>query len=542
MATQNPTETTPLLNPPPEPQSEILHLNGDSSTTNFAAPVDPSTLCVWILMIGPFLSAFVAAVDSSMIATLSSPIASSFGSLSHLPWLASAYFIANAAVQPLSGKLTDIYGRRSGLVLANIVFALGNYMCASAKTEWVLIAGRVVAGLGGGGIMAIATFLLSDLVPLRDRGMWQGIGNMILGVGSSIGGVLGGWINDSLDWRATFLLQIPITLLATIWTWFTIRMSTVDDGEGKSKLKRIDYLGSISLFTTLVTLLLGMSAGGNTVSWTSPIVLISLPLSLISLLVFIITELKYAKEPIIPLPLLCDLSVAGGCLTNAFSSASRFAMIFYLPLFLEAQGYTATKIGLRLIPGSIGTAIASMIAGIIVKSTGRFYKLGIASQVIYILGMAFICTFTLRTSTWPPFVCFFIINIGYGITLTTTILALLSSVKAKDQAVITSALFAFRSTGTVLGISAAGLTFQNVLGKLLWEKLGDIDNAADRIQRIIDDFRVVDGLEEGLKELALQAYMGAVRAVFFLMLALGGLALVFTLLIRDRELSQRMVR
>ncbi|ESZ96227.1 hypothetical protein SBOR_3385 [Sclerotinia borealis F-4128] len=542
MATQNLSETTPLLNHPVEPQSEILYPNGDTSDTNPAVPDDPSTLYIWILMTGPFLSAFVASVDSSMIATLSSPITSSFGSLSHLPWLASAYFIANAAIQPLSGKLTDIYGRRSGLVLANIVFSLGNYMCASAESEWVLIAGRVVAGLGGGGVMAVATFLLSDLVPLRERGMWQGIGNMILGVGSGIGGVLGGWINDSLGWKAAFLLQIPITLLATIWAWFTIRIPTVDDGEGKSKLKRIDYLGSISLFTTLVTLLLGMSAGGNTVSWTDPIVLISLLLSLISFIIFIITELRYAKEPIIPLPLLCDPSVAGGCLTNAFSSASRFAMIFYLPLFLEAQGYSATKIGLRLVPGAIGTAIASMIAGIIVKSTGRFYKLGIASQLIYILGMAFICTFTLQTSAWPPFVWFGAINIGYGITLTTTILALLSSVKAKDQAVITSALFAFRSTGTVLGISVAGLTFQNVLGRLLWEKLGGIDNATERIQQIIDDFKVVNGLEEGLKELALQAYMGAVRAVFFLLLGLGMLALVATLLVRDRELSHRMSR
>ncbi|KAJ8071093.1 hypothetical protein OCU04_001436 [Sclerotinia nivalis] len=542
MSTQNPTETTPLLDPAQEPQSEILYPNGETSDSNPPIPDDPTTLQVWILMFGPFLSAFVSSVDSSMIATLSSPITSSFGSLSHLSWLASAYFIANAAIQPLSGKLTDIYGRRNGLVLANIVFSLGNYMCASAESEWVLIAGRVVAGLGGGGIMAIATFLLSDLVPLRERGVWQGVGNMISGVGSGIGGVLGGWINDSFGWEAAFFLQIPITLLATIWIWFTIRIPVVDDGEGKSKLKRIDYLGSISLFMTLVMLLLGMSAGGNTVSWTNPIVLISLPLSFISLMIFIVTELKYAKEPIIPLPLLCDLSVAGGCLTNAFSSASRFAVIFYLPLFLEAQGYTATKIGLRLIPGSIGTAIASMMAGIIVKSTGRFSKLGIVSQLIYMLGMAFICTFKLHTSAWPPYIWFFVINIGYGITLTTTILALLSSVKAKDQAVILSALFAFRSTGTVLGISIAGLTFQNVLGKLLWEKLGGIDNAAERIQQIIDDFRVVNGLEEGLKELALQAYMGAVRAVFFLLLGIGSLALVSTLLIRDRELSRRMAR
>lgn len=542
MTTHNPSETTPLLNPPPEPQCEILYANGDTSESNQTAPDDLSTLDIWLLMIGPLLSAFVASVDSSMVATLSSPITSSFGSLSHLPWLASAYFIANAAIQPLSGKLTDIYGRRIGLVLANIVFASGNYMCGSAESEWVLIAGRAVAGLGGGGIMAVATFLLSDLVPLRDRGMWQGIANMILGVGSGIGGVLGGWINDFLDWRYAFMMQIPITILATIWTWLTIRLPTVDDGEGKSKLKRIDYLGSMSLFTTLVTLLLGMSAGGNTVSWTDPIVLISLPLALTSFIIFIIAELHYAKEPIIPLPLLCSLSVAGGCLTNAFSSASRFAMIFYLPLFLEAQGYTATQIGLRLIPGSIGTAIASMLAGIIVKSTGRFYKLGIVSQLIYIVGGAFICTFTLQTPAWPPYIWFCVINIGYGITLTTTILALLSSVGAKDQAVITSALFAFRSTGTVLGISVAGLVFQNMLGKLLWEKLGAMDNAAEHIQQIIDDFQVVDGLEEGVKELALQAYMGAVRAVFFLLLGLAGLALVSTLLVGDRKLSNRMAR
>ncbi|QSZ34531.1 hypothetical protein DSL72_006125 [Monilinia vaccinii-corymbosi] len=540
MATQNSSEITPLLNPSHETQSETPYPNGDISDPISSVPDDPSTLYVWINMIGPFLSAFVASVDSSMIATLSSPITSSFGSLSHLPWLASAYFIANAAIQPLSGKLTDIYGRRSGLVLSNVFFSLGNYMCASAQSEWFLIAGRVVAGLGGGGVMAVATFLLSDIVPLRERGMWQGIGNMILGVGSGIGGVLGGWINDSLDWRAAFLLQIPITILATTWAWFTIRIPTVDDVGGKSKLKRIDYLGSISLFTTLVTLLLGMSAGGNTVTWTDPIVLTSLPLSLVSFTIFILAELKYATEPIIPLPLLYDISVAGGCLSNAFSSASRFAMIFYLPLFLESQGYTATQIGLRLIPGSIGTAIASMIAGIIVKSTGRFYKLGVASQLIYILGMAFHCTFTSQTPAWPPYIWFCVINIGYGITLTTTILALLSSVNAKDQAVITSALFAFRSTGTVLGISTAGLTFQNVLGRLLWEKLGGIDNAPERIQKIIDDFRVVNGLEEGLKELALQAYMGAVRAVFFLMLGLGMLALVAALLVRDRELSSRM--
>jgi EmrB/QacA subfamily drug resistance transporter len=542
MTMQLPTEQSPLLAPQSDSEISSDGQNGKASDTGDSTSNDLSSLQLSIILLGPFLSAFVAALDSSMVATLSSPIASSFGALSNLSWLASAFFIANAATQPLSGKLTDIYGRRSGMILANVVFALGNVMCGFAKSEGVMIAGRIVAGLGGGGVMAIPTFILSDIVPLRNRGIWQGIGNMTQGVGSGIGAVLAGWISDKLDWRATFLIQIPISVVAILWIWFTVHILTVGNDKSQSRLRRIDFLGSVSLFMTLVMLLLGMSSGGKTAAWNDPLVLVCLPLSLVSATIFIVVELKHAKEPIIPLTLLWDRSVASGCLTNFLSSGSRFAMLFYLPMFLEVQGYNSTQVGLRLIPSSIGGAVASLASGIFVKKTGRFYNLGIAAQLTFLTGLIFTCTFNLQTPAWPPFVWYAVLNIGYGMMLTATILALLSSVEFKDLAVITSALFAFRSTGTVLGISLAGFIFQHVLRKLLWDKLGDIENAEEMIDGFIDNFKAIDSVDKMLQDHVLQAYMGALRAVFLLLMGMGALALVTTCFIKDRELSTKVTR
>ena len=114
------------------------------------------------------------AKDSTIVATLSAPISSSFDSLSLLSWLATAYLIANAACQPLSGKLTDIFSRRYGLVFSNVFFAVGTLICGLAQSQGVIIAGRVIAGIGGGGLSCISTFVGSDLIPLRKRGVWQG--------------------------------------------------------------------------------------------------------------------------------------------------------------------------------------------------------------------------------------------------------------------------------------------------------------------------------------------------------------------------------
>ena len=112
---------------------------------------EPSNKRLVVVMGSMWFGVFFGALDQTVIATLSAPISTSFNSLTLLSWVASAYLIANAACQPISGRLTDIFSRRTGLVVSNILFAVGNLMCGLAQTEWTMIAGRVVAGMGGGG-------------------------------------------------------------------------------------------------------------------------------------------------------------------------------------------------------------------------------------------------------------------------------------------------------------------------------------------------------------------------------------------------------
>ncbi|KAI4106010.1 MAG: hypothetical protein LQ345_007206 [Seirophora villosa] len=133
-----------------------------------------STTQLAVVLGSTYLGIILAALDGTMVATLTASISASYNSLTLLAWLASAYYIANSVLQPLAGKLTDIYGRRAGLVLCNVLFCAGNLLCAFARSESIVIFGRVVAGLGGGGLNAIPLFITNDLVPLRRRGVWQG--------------------------------------------------------------------------------------------------------------------------------------------------------------------------------------------------------------------------------------------------------------------------------------------------------------------------------------------------------------------------------
>ena len=169
-------ETTPLLN-------GNGHVNGTDSGPEEVTLLVPtySTTRLVVILGSAYVGVFLGAVDASIIATLSGPISSEFKSLSLLSWLATAYLIANAACQPLSGRLTDIFGRGPGLLFSNIAFAAGNLICGVAQDEYTIIIGRVIAGIGGGGLMSISSFLASDLVPLRSRGVVQGLGNICYG-------------------------------------------------------------------------------------------------------------------------------------------------------------------------------------------------------------------------------------------------------------------------------------------------------------------------------------------------------------------------
>lgn len=484
---------------------------------------------------------FLAALDSTIIATLSAPISTTFDSFTLLSWLASSYLIANAALQPLSGRLTDIFGRRAGLVFSNIFFAAGNLICGLAKSEWAIILGRVVAGMGGGGLTAISTFVTTDIIPLRNRGLWQGFGNICFGLGMGLGGVFGGWINDVWGWRNAFLIQVPFAVLSCILVIFTVKIPVKE--KNISRIGRVDFLGAVTLVLMLVLLLLGLNSGGNIVPWTHPLVLISLPLSGIFLLLFIFVEDRIASEPVIPVRLLLDRTVLCGCLANWFGTMSFFAILYYGPIYFQVRGLSSTQAGVRLIPMSAGAALGSLGVGIITRITGRYYILSAAIEGMLVLAYALIAgTFNIHTPAAPPLIYFLLAGTGYSGMLTTTLLGLISAVDHKHQAVITSASYAFRSTGSTIGITIASAVFQNLLKDQLWQKFGNREDAAHEISRIRDSIDQINHLPPGWKDGVLESYMNALRGVWLVALGIAILGLLVSLGMKEHVLHRNLAR
>lgn len=540
----SPSENSPLLT-----GSGIIHHGGeairgedDGEAQKAHAADDPSTFQLLFIMSGPWLGCFLSALDITIVATLSASISASFNSFSMVPWIASAYLIATSAIQPISGRLTDIFSRKTGMISSAILLALGNLICGLARSPSVMIFGRAVAGIGGGGIGAISTIFGSDIIPLRRRGLWQGVGNIIYGTGAAVGAIVGGWLNDTWNWRAAFLLIVPLAFLSGLLMLFTMPSSAINEEAQKTAWERIDFLGAFTIVSTLVLLLLGLNSGGEIVPWTHPLILTSLSLSVISFALFIYVEKYHAAEPILPLHLMLNRTVISACMTNWFGGMTYFTMLFYGPIYFQVTGLSATQAGLRLVPSSVGLLLGSITTGVIMRWTGRFYFLSLATQIIRLISLFIFSTFTLTSPTWESILSFFLLGLGYSGMLTVLLSAVLSAVDQQYQAVTTSALYTFRGTGSTIGITISSVVFQNMLDKQLWALLGDLPGGAEVISRVKHDLEEIQNLPHSWTELVMGAYMNALRGVFLTTLVLGILGMLTSLAMKEHVLHINLAR
>jgi MFS family permease len=289
-------------------------------------------------------------------------------------------------------------------------------------------------------------------------------------------------------------------------------------------------------------LLLGLNSGGNIVPWNHPLILASLTLSLVGLVIFWYIERYVASEPVIPVKLLLNRTVAAACLTNWFITMVAFMTTFYVPIFFQAQGLSATQAGLRLVPQSLGTSIGSLGSGLIMNHTGRYKVLGLAVIAAFVIGTFLLATLTFSTPDWPAYIYQFLVGAGYGGMLTVTLLATISAVAHDYQAVITSATYAFRSTGSAIGVTIASAVFQNILVSSLHSKFDGRVGAADEIRRIRDSLDELKHLPTGWSEGVLESYETALRGVFLTATAIAILGMISGAFMREHTLHTNLVR
>ncbi|KAL4804803.1 major facilitator superfamily-domain-containing protein [Aspergillus unguis] len=483
---------------------------------------------------------FLAAADQTIIVASYGKIGSDLKALNLTSWIATSYFLTLTSFQPLYGKLSDIFGRKACLLFAYAVFGSGCLFCGLAQNIHQLIAARVFQGIGGGGMTTVVSILMSDIIPLRDRGVWQGIINIIFATGSGIGAPLGGILSDYIGWRWAFIGQFPLCIIALIAVSLVLDLPAPEDSHWKTKLRRIDFTGAVVLIGAVLGFLVGFDRGSN-VSWTMPLTIISLSVSAVLFVLFVFVEIYYATEPFAPGHIIFDRGFVAAYGCNFFSFAGWMAGLFYLPLYFQAMdGVSATGAGLRLLPCIFFGVSGSLFAGFMMKWTGKYYWLTVAGYASLTLGLAIIFLFSgvVADSLIPIIIGTVFSSFGNGIGVTTTLISLISNSTPEDQAVVTACSYLFRSLGSVIGLSLTSTVVQQVLrDRLRWalRDSKDIDRIVDGVRQSLDFIKTLD---PSVASTVRGCYGWATNKGFAFLIGVVFFAFASSIFIRERSLSR----
>ncbi|KAI9924615.1 hypothetical protein MW887_006888 [Aspergillus wentii] len=553
---RNPTETSPLLGaqhngllqPPSngtisnevrDVESAEEHIRATEEQGNGATE---KKLNIKYIVPAISLGVFLSAADQTIIMASYGQIGSDLKALNLTSWIATSYFLTLTSFQPLYGKLSDIFGRKQCLLFGYAVFGIGNLLCGLSRNIHELIAARVFQGIGGGGMTTVVSILMSDLVPLRDRGVWQGIINIVYATGAGTGAPLGGILADYIGWRWSFIAQFPLCLIAFVSVMIMLDVPAQGNSHWKAKIRRIDFLGAAILIGAVLGFLLGLDRGSN-VSWTMPLTIVSLSVSVVLFVVFLLVEIYVAAEPFAPGHIIFDRTFFASYGCNFFSFGGWLAALFYIPLYFQAtDGVSATGAGVRLLPSIFAGVSGSLFAGYIMKWTGRYYWLTVAAYSSLTLGVTMIFLFSggAVSSTAPMILGMVVSGFGNGIGVTTTLIALISNATPEDQAVVTACSYLFRSLGSVIGISLSSTVVQQLLRKRLVSDLsGGGSNDADRIVAgVRQSLDFIKTLDPTTAEIVRGSYGWAMNKGFSFMIGIVFFALFSAFFIREKKVTR----
>jgi EmrB/QacA subfamily drug resistance transporter len=311
-------------------------------------------LVIW----GMLVPVFMSSLDQTILASALPTIGSDLGDVHSLPWLVTAYLIASTAVTPLYGKISDIHGRRLTVIIALSIYMVGSVVCLAATNMLTLIAGRVLHGLGGGGMASMGMVVLGDLAAPRDRGKYYAYFSATYTTAGACGPALGGFIAEHLHWKLIFGLNMAMGVVALTLTFTLLRRLPRHE-----RYHRLDVLGAGLIMTASTSLMLALSLGGVRYPWGSPPIL---ALGAVALVVggAFVARLRTAPEPLIPLSMLRDPVARCAFLMNSFGWGSIVGLNIFLPMYLQSViGLSPTNAGLSLMVLMVTVNTSAGISG-----------------------------------------------------------------------------------------------------------------------------------------------------------------------------------
>lgn len=319
----------------------------------------------WLVAFTVILPTFVEIMDTSVANVSLNHIRGTFSaSVDEATWVLTSYLVSNAIILPITGWLSSLMGRKRFLLMCIVIFSVSSFLCGSAPNLMSLVFFRVLQGLGGGALQPLSQAILLETFPVAEHGMAMaayGIGVVIAPV---IGPIVGGWITDNLSWRWIFYINIPICILSVIMVMLFI----YDPPYIRKAPGKIDYFGLGFLAVGLGSLQIVLDKGEREDWFSSNFIIYLTAIAAVSLVVFVIIELFFVKNPVVNLRVMKDISFTSGSMMMFFGFFGMFASIVLYPIFLQTlMGYTATLAGLVLGPGGLTILLFMPITGILLR-------------------------------------------------------------------------------------------------------------------------------------------------------------------------------
>ncbi|MFF8466348.1 MFS transporter [Streptomyces griseus] len=421
---------------------------------------------------GLLLGMFVAILSSTVVSNALPEIISDLGGgQSAYTWVVTASLLAMTATTPLWGKLSDLFSKKLLVQIALIIYVLGSVVAGLSTSSGMLIACRVVQGIGVGGLSALAQIVMAAMIAPRERGRYSGYLGAVFAVATVGGPLLGGVITDTswMGWRWCFYVGVPFAIIALIVLQKTLKLPVV-----KREGVKVDWTGAFFISAAVSLLLVWVTFAGDKYDWLSWQTYVMVAGSVLLGLIFVFTESR-AKEPIIPLRLFRNRTITLASIASLFVGIAMFAgTVFFSQYFQLARGKSPTMSGVMTIPMIAGLFLSSTVSGQIITKTGRWKAWLVTGGFLVTAGLGMLGTIRYDTAYWHVAVYMFVMGLGIGMMMQNLVLATQNQVAPEDLGSASSVVTFFRSLGGAIGVSALGAVLGNRVTHYVKDGLADL--------------------------------------------------------------------